>query len=136
MGAAVLLLVREKTSRFATVRVRAVIFVFFEDVVDHVSDVEDHVVEDHVVEEHVAEDHDKDGLDGWVLLVSREKTSRFATIRASTSFFIEDEDDEIMRITNSLDISVVNAGEEMMLMKRGRPRDEEGDVLKLMIIIS
>ena len=131
MGAAVLLLVREKTSRFATVRVRAVIFVFFEDVVDHVSD-----VEDHVVEEHVAEDHDKDGLDGWVLLVSREKTSRFATIRASTSFFIEDEDDEIMRITNSLDISVVNAGEEMMLMKRGRPRDEEEDVLKLMIIIS
>ena len=81
-----LLLVREKTSRFATVRVRAVIFVFFEDVVDHVSDVEDHVVEDHVVEEHVAEDHDEDGLDGWVLLVSREKTSRFATIRASMSF--------------------------------------------------
>ena len=115
MGAAVLLLVREKTSRFATVRVRAVIFVFFEDVVDHVSD-----VEDHVVEEHVAEDHDEDGLDGWVLLVSREKTSRFATIMASTSFFIEDEDDEIMRITNSLDISVVNAGEEMRLMKRGR----------------
>ena len=124
-----LLLVREKTSRFATVRVRAVIFVFFEDVVDHVSDVEDHVVEDHVVEEHVAEDHDEDGLDGWVLLVSREKTSRFATIRASMSFFIEDEDDEIMRITNSLDISVVNAGEEMMLMKRGRPRDEEEDLL-------
>ena len=136
MGAAVLLLVREKTSRYATVRVRAVIFVFFEDVVDHVSDVEDHVVEDHVVEEHVVEDHDEDGLDGWVLLVSREKTSRFATIRASTSFFIEDEDDEIMRTTNSLDISVVNAGEEMMLMKRGRPRDEEEDVLKLMIIIS
>ena len=118
-----LLLVREKTSRFATVRVRAVIFVFFEDVADHVSDVEDHVVEDHVVEEHVAEDHDEDGLGGWVLLVSREKTSRFATIRASTSFFIEDEDDEIMRITNSLDISVVNAGEEMMLLRRGRPKD-------------
>ena len=76
-----LLLVREKTSRFATVRVRAVIFVFFEDVADHVSD-----VEDHIVEEHVAEDHVEDGLDGWVLLVSREKISRFATIRASMSF--------------------------------------------------
>ena len=45
-----LLLVREKTSRFATVRVRAVTFVF----VDDVEDVEDRVVED----------HDEEGLDG------------------------------------------------------------------------
>ena len=50
MGAAVLLLVREKTSRFATVRVRAVTFI----IVDDVKDVEDRVVED----------HDEEGLDG------------------------------------------------------------------------
>ena len=45
-----LLLVREKTSRFATVRVRAVTFI----IVDDVKDVEDRVVED----------YDEEGLDG------------------------------------------------------------------------
>ena len=71
-----LLLVREKTSRFATVRVRAVTFVF----VDDVEDVEDRVVEN----------HDEEALDGWdhdgLVLLVREKTFRFATIRASMSF--------------------------------------------------
>ena len=120
-----LLLVREKTSRFATVRVRAVTFVF----VDDVEDVED-------VEDRGVEDHDEEGLDGWyhdgLVLLVREKTFRFATIRASMSFFIEDEDDEIIVINNSIDRAV----RETMLMKRGRPEDEEKDVLKLMIIIS
>ena len=110
MGAAVLLLVREKTSRFATVRVRAVTFVF----VDDVEDVED-------VEDRVVEDHDEEGLDGWchdgLVLLVREKTFRFATIRASMSFYIEDEDDEIIVINNSIDRAV----RETMLMKRGRP---------------
>ena len=117
-----LLLVREKTSRFATVRVRAVTFI----IVDDVKDVEDRVVED----------HDEEGLDGWyhdgLVLLVREKTFRFATIRASMSFYIEDEDDEIIVINNSIDRAV----RETMLMKRGRPEDEEKDVLKLMIIIS
>ena len=105
-----LLLVREKTSRFATVRVRAVTFVF----VDDVEDVEDRVVED----------HDEEGLDGWyhdgLVLLFREKTFRFATIRASMSFFIEDEDDEIIVINNSIDRAVVIVGE-------GNDVDEKGE---------
>ena len=105
-----LLLVREKTSRFATVRVRAVTFVF----VDDVEDVGDHVVED----------HDEEGLDGWyhdgLVLLVREKTFRFTTIRASMSFFIEDEDDEIMRINNSIDRAVVIAGEENDVDEKGK----------------
>ena len=105
-----LLLVREKTSRFATVRVRAVTFI----IVDDVKDVEDRVVED----------HDEEGLDGWyhdgLVLLFREKTFRFATIRASMSFFIEDEDDEIIVINNSIDRAVVIVGE-------GNDVDEKGE---------
>ena len=42
------------------------------------------------------------------MLLFREKTFRFATIRASMSFFIEDEDDEIIVINNSIDRAMIN----------------------------